>query len=56
MKWIAALFVASLLAAGTFGVAACATSSKTPPPATLTRLDTQTMLRPPLSRPHGGYS
>jgi hypothetical protein len=34
MKWIAALFVASLLAAGAFGVAACATSPKTPPPTT----------------------
>src|SRR5438093_4489040 len=33
MKWIAALFVASLLAGSAFGVAACAGSSKTAPPA-----------------------
>src|SRR6266508_1155470 len=33
MKWIVALCVTSLLAAGTFGVAACAGSSKAAPPA-----------------------
>ena len=33
MKWIVALSVASVLAASAFGVAACAASSKTAPPA-----------------------
>ena len=34
MKWIAALCVASLLAGSAFGLAACASSSKTPPATT----------------------